>query len=439
MKQNHTFTSKQKHAITSLALTLGLRMFGVSLFLPVFTLYAKEFTSSGMLIGFAFGVYGLVQAILQIPIGMLSDRLGRKKIIILGLFVYLIGSIIAAQTHDIYLLIFARALQGAGAISGAVYAYIADVVEKEKRNRAMGFLGMPFGIAFGLGIILGPILGSLWGIPSLFWLCAILVGGAIVYVAVTLEEQPVHAPQAASFDVFVKDALSIISNVKLVQINLGGFITNFFMTGTFVVLPVLLQQHKDMKDFWQIIIPMVVLGTLIMLWSAKKGDAGKSKMLTQVAHLLLACSAIIYMTPYFHSLIIASVMFFAGFSMLQPLLSAGITTVANSDKVGGTSGLYNMSQFIGTFFGGFIGGMFVDNNIGVFLLILAALGLIGAIFVGRAFSTDRTNPEGPDDKQTNKDKIFGPNRINEALSATGTFNRTSADDGYLYSKKEFRK
>lgn len=415
MKEKSTFTSKQKHVITSLALTLGLRMFGVSLFLPVFTLYAKEFTSSGMLIGFAFGVYGLVQAILQIPVGMLSDRLGRKKIIILGLFVYLIGSIIAAQTHNIYLLIFARALQGAGAISGAVYAYIADVVEKDKRNRAMGLLGMPFGIAFGLGIVLGPILGSMWGIPSLFWLCAFLIGCSIIYVTVTLEEQPVHAPQAASFKFFLNDAYSIVSNVRLFQINLGGFITNFFMTGTFVVLPMLLQRHKDMSDFWQIIIPMVVLGTLIMLWSAKRGDAGKSKMLTQIAHLLLAFSALIYMTPYFHSLIIASIMFFAGFSMLQPLLSAGVTTVANADKVGGTSGLYNMSQFFGTFLGGFLGGLFVDNNINVFLLILAGLGFLGTIYVSRAFSTDRTKPDVPNNRDSsNKDQIFETNRIKEA-------------------------
>ncbi|HZW83386.1 MAG TPA: MFS transporter, partial [Candidatus Deferrimicrobium sp.] len=117
------FTKKQKQSITAMALALGLRVFGVSLFLPVFTLFGNELTHNGMLIGLALGVYGLVQAVLQVPFGALSDRFGRKRIILFGLFLYALGSIMAAESSDIYFLIFARVLQGAGAISGAVYAY----------------------------------------------------------------------------------------------------------------------------------------------------------------------------------------------------------------------------------------------------------------------------------------------------------------------------
>ncbi len=389
------FTKKQQQAIMAMALALGLRVFGVSLFLPVFTLFGHELTNNGMLIGLALGIYGLVQAVLQVPFGALSDRFGRKKIILFGLFLYAVGSIIAAEAMDIYVLIFARILQGAGAISGAVYAYIADVVEGEKRSRAMGLLGMPMGIAFSLGIVLGPIVATWWSVRALFVLCAVLVAWAFLYIQSTLEE-PHNSFRNAELSIMPGQIIDLLHNKRLISVNLGGFITNFFQVGVFVILPLLTVKYRTMADFWQLIVPMVVIGTLIMLWGARQADAGKSKQMTELAFSFLAMSAIAFLVPAynifdnpewnFRVLILSGVLFFAGFSMTQPLLSAGVTKLARETRVGTTSGLYNMSQNLGTFFGGFLGGAFMTSYSGGFLLLMGLLGIWGANTVGKSIS-----------------------------------------------------
>ncbi|MDA8233488.1 MAG: MFS transporter [Clostridia bacterium] len=376
------FTTHQKHAIISLSMALALRMFGVSLFLPVLSIYAQEFTNNGHLIGVALGVYGLVQAVFQVPVGMMSDRIGRKRVILIGLFIFILGSILAAVTTNILVLILARAMQGAGAISGAVYAYIADVIERDKRSRAMALIGMPFGIAFSIGIVLGPMLGHWWGIPALFWLCAGLVTISATYVYFAIEERT--ALMNVESKISISEVFSALRQPGLFKLNLGGFITNFYQTSILgLFLPSLAQNYVALNQFWKIMVPMVAIGTVVMLWSAKKTDSGRSYAMAKLAFILLSASAVVLMLPGFPLLIIGAILFFTGFSMTQPLLSTAVTMAANQRLVGTTSGLYNMSQFIGTFFGGAIGGFFL-HNIPVFLVILFLLGMLGVFTVAGA-------------------------------------------------------
>jgi len=375
------FSTKQKHAIFSLSMALALRMFGVSLFLPVLSIYAQEFTDNGHLIGLALGIYGLVQAIFQVPVGMMSDRVGRKRVILIGLFIYIAGSILAAITKNIMVLIIARGMQGAGAISGAVYAYIADVIERDKRSRAMAFVGMPFGIAFSVGIVLGPILGHLWGIPALFWFCAVLVAIAAIYIFFGIEERTAVA--GSESEINLRDIGRALKEPALLKLNLGGFISNFYQTSVFLFLPLFAKQYVDMNHFYKIMVPMVVVGTAVMFWSAKKTDTGSSQAMAKLAFLLLSFSSVVFMFSGFPMLIFGAILFFTGFSMTQPLLSTAVTMVANQKMVGTTSGLYNMSQFLGTFFGGAIGGLFL-NNIPLYLVVLFFLGLVGSILVSGA-------------------------------------------------------
>ncbi|MHB8172266.1 MAG: MFS transporter [Thermincolia bacterium] len=376
------FTSQQKHAIMSLSMALALRMFGVSLFLPVLSIYAQDFTNNGHLIGVSLGVYGLVQAIFQVPVGMISDRVGRKKVILIGLFIFVLGSILAAVTTNIFILIAARAMQGAGAISGAVYAYIADVIERDKRSRAMALIGMPFGIAFSVGIVLGPILGHWWGIPALFWLCAGLVTLSATYVYFAIEERTMALGSAG--EIKLRNIFQALREPILFKLNLGGFITNFYLTAVLgLFLPILAKNYVDINHFWKIMMPMVIVGTVVMLWSAKKTDSGNSYAMAKLAFILLSASAIVFMLPGFPLLILGAILFFTGFSMTQPLLSTAVTMVANQRMVGTTSGLYNMSQFLGTFFGGAIGGFFL-NDISTFLVILFLLGMLGTFLVASA-------------------------------------------------------
>lgn len=389
------FNAKQKQAITGMSLALGLRVFGVSLFLPVFTLFGHELTNNDTLIGLALGIYGLVQAVLQVPFGALSDRFGRKRVILFGLFLYAVGSMMAAEATNIYFLIIARALQGAGAISGAVYAFIADTVEHEKRSRAMGLLGMPIGIAFSLGIVLGPVVASWWSVRALFVMCGVLVIWAMMYIQVAVEE-PRFGKRHPELSLLPGQMKDVLHNKRIILVNLGGFIANFFQVGVFVILPMLTSRYRNMADFWELIVPMVVVGTLIMLWGARQADAGRSKTMTRLSFAFLGLSALTFFIPgynliqggegNFRALVLSGVLFFAGFSLTQPLLSAGVTKLARETRVGVTSGVYNMSQNLGTFFGGFLGGAFLDRNLGLFLLLMGLLGLWGASVVGNAMS-----------------------------------------------------
>ncbi|MDA8442663.1 MAG: MFS transporter [Peptococcaceae bacterium] len=388
------FSKNQKQAIVGMSLALGLRVFGVSLFLPVFTLFGQQFTQNGTEIGFALGVYGLVQAIFQVPLGALSDRFGRKRVILFGLFIYAVGSLIAAEATNIYILIFARALQGGGAISGAVYAFMADAIEPEKRGRAMGLLGMPMGIAFSVGIVLGPMIASISSVRALFVFCAILVAFAFIYIVVALKE-PGHQPHA-ELQLAPAEILLVLRDRRILWVTVGGFIANFFQVGIFAILPVLTTRYKGMANFWELIVPMVVVGTSIMMWGARQADSGRAKSMTTLAFAFLGLSALAFFIPGyslfkngdsdFLMLIVSGVLFFAGFSMTQPLLSAGVTKLAQSTRVGATSGVYNMAQNLGTFFGGFLGGAFLTHNMGLFLILMGILGFWGAGVVGRALA-----------------------------------------------------
>jgi predicted MFS family arabinose efflux permease len=256
------------------------------------------------------------------------------------------------------------------------------------------------GIAFSLGIVLGPIVASWWSVRALFVLCAILVAWAFLYIQSTLEE-PRKSPAHTELSIMPGQIWELLHNRRLISVNLGGFITNFFQVGIFVILPLLTVRYRTMSDFWELIVPMVVIGTLIMLWGARQADAGKSKQMTQLAFSFLGLSALTFlipaygMLPYpewnFRVLILSGVLFFAGFSMTQPLLSAGVTKLASENRVGATSGLYNMSQNMGTFFGGLLGGTFMANHANIFLLIMCLLGIWGANTVGRSMNQGGDN------------------------------------------------
>jgi len=190
MGKKFSFLSDEKRAIAGLSSVIGLRMLGLSLLIPVFSVYAISLPGSNFLLaGLAFGVYGLTQAFLQIPFGYMSDRIGRKPVVASGLAAFGVGSVIAAVTSNIYVLIAARFLQGAGAIASACFAWIADLTEESRRNRAMAFMGISIGGGVVLGMILGPVAGGFWGARSLFWVAAALSAIAI-YVTLAVLDEP---------------------------------------------------------------------------------------------------------------------------------------------------------------------------------------------------------------------------------------------------------
>ncbi|MDE2181325.1 MAG: MFS transporter, partial [candidate division NC10 bacterium] len=348
------FSPDQKRTIATLSVTIAIRMLGIFLVLPVFTLYGEQFTSSKPLIGLAFGSYGLTNALLQIPFGRLSDRFGRKPLLLIGLMLHSVGSILAAVPPNIFALIAARLIQGTGAVSSVAFALVADSVDEENRATAMAFLGASIGLSFVGGILAGPVIAGLSGYASLFWLSGLLSLLASVYLAAAVKEPPrERIPTGVS-----GDRLSIASVLKIpdiIRLDVCGFLMSFFMSSFFFYFPLLARRHLPLQSYYLLLGPMLLAGTIVMFGTSRAADRGWGKSAGVTAFVVLAISGWLLFRGadlglQAHPLLvltIAGVFFFAGFSSLEPILPSLITKASPKTVYGTALGTYNSLQFLG--------------------------------------------------------------------------------------------
>ncbi|MDO8595667.1 MAG: MFS transporter, partial [Sulfuricaulis sp.] len=255
-------------ASIGLASIYGLRMLGMFLILPVFAVYAEDLPGgeSHTLIGIALGMYGLTQAILQLPFGMASDHFGRKRVIYFGLLIFAVGSFIAASAHDIYMVIIGRAIQGAGAISAAVTALLADLTREEHRTKAMAVIGMTIGLTFALSLVLGPALYHLISIPGIFAMTGVLALLAIVVVKTAVPD-PRHSHFHSDAEAAPAKLRDVLRNRELVRLNFGIFALHAVQMAMFVVVPFALKQTGgiDANHHWQDYLPVMIISFLFMV------------------------------------------------------------------------------------------------------------------------------------------------------------------------------
>ncbi|MGE5326836.1 MAG: MFS transporter, partial [Deltaproteobacteria bacterium] len=281
------FTTVQRKILLALASVVGLRMLGLFLVMPVFTLYALQFTKSYFLAGFAFGSYALVMALLQIPLGRLSDRIGRRKVLMLGMTLFSLGSFVCAVPHwfppgaQIGVLIAGRLIQGGGAIVSVAFATVADHIEEENRSTAMAVLGIPIGISFIVGIIAGPLLAGWLGTASLFWLSGFLGIGTDLLLASYLPDAPPKGGKPAPL-------LEVIRNQRLIALDVGGFLMNFFMTTFFYFFPLIVTVKHGVKmtHYYEILLPMIFISGITMFGFTRGADKGWAVPLSVVAFLV---------------------------------------------------------------------------------------------------------------------------------------------------------
>lgn len=349
----------------TLALLYVFRMLGLFMVFPVMMIFGSSYEgATPFLLGLALGGYGVTQAIFQVPLGLLSDIWGRKPVIYLGLTVFMAGSLVAASTDSIWGLVIGRALQGAGAIAGAVMALVGDLTSEQNRTRAMAVIGASIGLSFSVAMVLGPLLASVGGLGSIFWMsaCLALVGMAILYLLVP--DPPVgkkHGSDGLAVPALLQE---VVRNSELMRLNVGVFSLHFALTAMFVVVPLVLDDAGvGARQHWHYYLPVMFIAFVLMMpfmYVAERRRKIKSVFIGAVALLALAE---LFLT-YVHSLeywLLGLLIFFTGFNLLEATLPSLVSKMAPAGNKGTAMGIFSTSQFLGAASGGVIGGLCYQN------------------------------------------------------------------------------
>ncbi|EMN3919490.1 MFS transporter [Citrobacter farmeri] len=357
---DYKMTPGELRATWGLGTVFSLRMLGMFMVLPVLTTYGMALQgASEALIGLAIGIYGLAQAIFQIPFGLLSDRIGRKPLIVGGLAVFILGSIIAALSDSIWGIILGRALQGSGAIAAAVMALLSDLTREQNRTKAMAFIGVSFGITFAIAMVLGPIITHVLGLNALFWMIAVLATAGIVLTLWVVPDSANHVLNRESG--MVKGSFSkVLAEPKLLKLNFGIMCLHILLMSTFVALPgQLADAGLPAAEHWK-----VYLVTMLISFGSVVPFIIYAEVKRRMKRVFLFCVALIVIAEivlwgagaHFWELIIGVQLFFLAFNLMEALLPSLISKESPAGYKGTAMGVYSTSQFLGVALGGSLGG-----------------------------------------------------------------------------------
>lgn len=389
------YSASQKRMLLALACAVGLRLLGLFLVLPVFTLYGLEFTASRFLVGVAFGCYGGAVALTAIPMGRLSDHIGRRKVLVLGMTIFGLGSVLCAippwlpASMRIDVLIAGRFVQGLGTITAAAFATVADQFPAERRSTAMAVLGIPIGVAFALGVIGGPLIAGSFGVQSLFWITAVLAFGTAGLLATSLPDSPPRTEPVAPL-------MAALRRKPLLALNAAGFFMNVFMTAFWFYLPLILtrQHHLKMSRFYIVLLPMLLISGVTMFGFSRSADRGVARPAAAVAFLVMAASGVLLFHPQAAGLdparlwavLIPGALFFVGFTGLEPILPSLVSKHAHESAYGTALGSFQTLQYLGSFAGGALAGALSRLPASVPLVFLFGTGMLG--FVVMVFGSE---------------------------------------------------
>jgi MFS family permease len=373
---------QELRAAGSLAAVFSVRLLGLFMIYPVFAAYAGSLSGANpYLIGEALGIYGLTQGLLQIPFGLLSDKVGRKVMIVFGLILFGLGSAVAALSTSIGGVIIGRALQGSGAVGSVILALVADLTAEENRTKAMAMVGVTIGASFMVALVAGPIIASFVGVGGIFWL---MVALAVIGIAITQFAVPNPRRVRLHRDAEAVPALigGVLRNTELLRLDVGIFVLHAMLTASFLVVPDLLSStlHMPAHDQWTVYLPVLVVSIAVMIPAivvAEKYRRMKGVFVGAVAALAISQLMLYFGAGNLFVLLAALVVFFSAFNVMEASLPSLITKVAPPDAKGTAMGLYSSLQFFGIFAGGVIGGLAHQHggSGGVFALT-AALALV---------------------------------------------------------------
>ena len=380
-------TPQELRAAASLASIFGLRMLGMFIILPVFAIYAENLPGGNnlTLVGIAIGVYGLMQAILQIPFGWWSDRYGRKPVIYAGLAVFAAGSFVAALGTHIWVVIAGRMLQGVGAISAPVMAMTADLTREEQRTKAMAVIGSTIGATFALSLVLAPLFNGVMGVPGIFVMTGVLVLIAIWVVYAIVPDPPEYVEPRGALG-GVSEFLNVLRDTQLARLNYGIFTLHAVLMALFIKVPLELRAAGLPVDHhWEVYLP-VMLGSFVLMLPAVLSTTRPERMrqvfVGAVAVLLLSQLLMPWLASGVWTIAAMLLVFFTPFNVLEAALPSLVSKTAPPRSKGVAIGVFSSLQFLGTFTGaaggGYLYGQWGDTGILFFDAVLLGLWLIVA-------------------------------------------------------------
>lgn len=372
--------STERRSAFALASIMSLRMLGLFMVLPLFSLYAHQLIgATPLLIGLAMGVYGLTQAIFQIPFGVWSDHVGRKKIITLGLVIFIIGSVISACSTTIWGMILGRALQGVGAVGSTIMALLADLTRETERTKAMAIVGMTIGMSFSLAMLMGPLLNPWLHVNGIFWCAAFL--GLLAILILSRVPHPKKTEWHADTEPEWHSFSTVLKHIELMRLNISIFLLHAIFTASFIIIPIsLMHTGLSANHQWMVYLPSLLLAFLcsipLIIVAEKKH---RLKQFFCGAILLMGLSELLFWLFAKHLSIAALglFLFFTGFSVLEAFLPSLVSKTAPRARKGTALGIYSCSQFLGIFVGGSLGGwlygLFGLTNVYLFCTLLTLL------------------------------------------------------------------
>jgi MFS family permease len=371
-------TKNEMKFLLGIGSALALRQLGLLMVMPFLAVYGRELANSTPgLIGLALGIYGLSQAIFQIPFGHWSDRLGRKPVILIGLLILILGLILASWAKDIYFFILARTLQGSGAIMAVAYAWVGDKIASHKRNKGMSIIGMLVGISATLAFIGGPIIYRWLTVPQLFLLCALLAIISWFYILVSLEDDKKTEP--SSITVEKTPFRRYLADKNLARIIFAGFFNNYILVSQFFVIPLLLESSLGTEGLWKVFAPATIIAVFAMGIGAKYADAGYFPQVSALSFGIITVSSVAYFSDNPFIIAIGVILFMSGYMCLVTLLPTSVTKLSQKNHRGALTGFFNTCQFIGSFVGGSLTGLLWGINPLYSISLLLIISTVGAI------------------------------------------------------------
>lgn len=356
-----SMTALEKRSISGLSLIFALRMLGLFMILPVFSLSAQQYSgSTPMLIGLAIGAYGLTQALLQIPFGMLSDRIGRKRVITIGLLLFAAGSAVAAMAETIEMVIAGRLLQGSGAIAAAVMALTADLTRDEQRTKAMASIGISIGLSFSIALATGAALEHWIGLSGIFWATALLAIMGLVVLHYWVPT-PHRCVSHRDIEPVPKQFIKVLKNPQIMRMVISIMVLHLLLTTSFFALPLALQNGAglDKSQHALIYLPILLVAFITMvpfIIIAEKKRKMKAVFIGAIATLGIAELGWALIPNSLVAILFSLWLFFTAFNILEASLPSLMSKLSPLENKGTAMGIYSSAQFIGAFIGGALAG-----------------------------------------------------------------------------------